>query len=360
MSHKEEEKRHSRSQADRRKRRLKRNLDWGKLASDIELFDQSPLLLADALETTGSVLKLTPALRQGQGGSEPDPKQSVPSTPLENVTSIQTLRSMKSDTGQHNLLTRYDAEALRDHCKEVSLQQALVRRRGEQQLYLTVGSLHWVPEESPGQVYCSPLLFYPMQLISDENDQSESGYVHSLKNESGLPEFNYQLTSELRMRFGVTLPVFKSSQTLAEFLDKIKTCIADKEELVLHHDIALGLSRSPAGMAAETDADDPMMKRLPEGFDAELANQLISGQDFDGLRSTLRLLKASNERELIGDDPKAELPNTPDINEVRKFSKLLERHGLGKVRFQELRAGYQIPAKRHSQGITAIETNRPG
>ena len=333
MSQKEEDNRHSRSQADRRKRRLNRNLDWGKLANDIELFDQSPLLLADALETTDSILKLTPAIRQGD---EQKPAEDAPTTPLENVTSIQTLRSMKADTGQNNLLTRYDAEALRDHCKEVSLQQALVRKRGEQQLYLAVGSLHWVPEENPEQVYCSPLLFYPMQLVTDENDQSESGYVHSLINESGLPEFNYQLTSELRMRFNVTLPVFKSSQTLAEFLDKIEACIENAEGIVLHHDIALGLARSPAGISAGTEADGPVMRRLPPDFDAELANQLISGQDFDGLRSTLRLLKASNERELIGDDPKAELPNTPDINEVRKFSSLLERHGLGKVRFQEL------------------------
>ena len=138
------------------------------------------------------------------------------------------------------------------------------------------------------------------------------------------------------MRFNVTLPVFKSSQTLAEFLDKIEACIENAEGIVLHHDIALGLARSPAGISAGTEADGPVMRRLPPDFDAELANQLISGQDFDGLRSTLRLLKASNERELIGDDPKAELPNTPDINEVRKFSSLLERHGLGKVRFQEL------------------------
>ena len=329
MTHDADKPPHTRRRQDGQTNRLQRNLDWGSLASDIELFEQSPLLLADALSTKGSELKLTPV---GASGSDAtvDPDQP------DNVTSIQTIKSRKAETDQYNLLTRYDADGLREQCKQVSIQHALVKKQGEQRLYLAVGMLHWVSDEEQDVEFRSPLLFYPTQLINQENLQSESGFVHAITNDSEHPEFNYQLTSELRARFGITLPVFKASQSLAEFLEQIETCISTVNGLRLELHVALGLCKSPAGITAGDDGDGLVVGRLPIEFDARLAAQLIRKQDIESLRSTLRLLKASNERELHGEEPQDDVMTAPDINEVREFSVLLEQHGLGKVRFQDL------------------------
>lgn len=322
-----------RRQADRKTKRLQRNLNWGQLPSDIDLFDHSPSLLSDALESVDGELRLTPGVHQDKEQSEDDDTTAESS---ENVTSLQSIRSLKTDAAQHHLLTRYTAEALSERCKQISMQQALIRKRGEQRLYLAVGMVHWIPDESDAQINCSPLLFYPMQLLTEENTRSESGYIHSIKNDCEHPEFNYQLTSALRKRFKVTLPVLKSTQSLNDFLDLIDSTIAAVPELVLHRSVALGVARSPAGIATENKSDNLALRSLPAEFDAALAYQLIDGQDMSSLRSTLRLLKQSNERELIGNDDPGDLSQTPDINQVRKFSEVLDQHGLGKVKFQDL------------------------
>jgi len=82
MTHDADKPPHTRRRQDGQTNRLQRNLDWGSLASDIELFEQSPLLLADALSTKGSELKLTPV---GASGSDATADPDQP----DNVTSIQ-------------------------------------------------------------------------------------------------------------------------------------------------------------------------------------------------------------------------------------------------------------------------------
>ncbi len=322
----------ARRQADRTTKRLQRNLDWGLLTSDIELFDHSPAQLSDALESMDGVLRLTPGLNKNREEASDD--ASVENS--DNVTSLQSIRSLKSDTTQHHLLTRHTAQSLSEHCKQIAMQQALVRKRGEQQLYLAVGMIEWTPDDNEDQPVRSPVLFYPMQLLTEESSQSESGYIHSIKTECELPEFNFQLTSRLRQQCDVTLPVPKATHTLNEFLNLIETTIESESKLTLHRSVALGVARSPAGIATSENSDDLALRRLPAEFDAELASQLITGQDMTSLRSTLRLLKQSNERELISDEGAQDLPQTPDINLVRKFSEILDQHGLGKVKFQDL------------------------
>ena len=114
MTHDADKPPRTRRRQDGQTNRLQRNLDWGSLPSDIELFEQSPLLLADALSAHGSELKLTPV------GASSNDTASEPDQP-DNVTSIQTLKSRKAETDQYNLLTRYDADGLREQCKQVAV-----------------------------------------------------------------------------------------------------------------------------------------------------------------------------------------------------------------------------------------------
>ncbi len=317
-----------------------RNLDWQTLPTDIELFDQSPLVIAQALATTDGTLRLTPAASETADAGNSKTIEQVQGS---NITSIQSLQNRREHRDHNNLLTRHTASALRQRCRKLAVKHALVKNPGDQRLYLAVGMLEWFATEIPApgrqkQPFCSPLLFYPMHLVTVENEHSESGYIHSIRNDCDLPEFNYQLASELRNQRGITLPVYKASQTLAEFFEQINECIGTRDDLKLLPRIALGLARAPAGITSKTQNSSLNSLNLPGHFDVTLAQNIISGKDMVELRSTLRLLTAANDVDLISDEESADLPSTPEINEVREYSTLLHRHGLGHTRFQELPA----------------------
>lgn len=338
---------YSRRREDRQATGIKRNLDWQPLPTDIELFEQSPLVIADALASPDSALRLTPATA---GTPRTANAKEVEQSTGANVTSIQSLQTRKEHGGHSNLLTRHTATELRERCKKQAVRHALVKKPGEQRLYLAVGMLEWTPtngqpleEESVGRqatnkqsAVCSPLLFYPVHLVTEENKQSESGYIHSIRNDNDLPEFNYQLASELRNQRGITLPVFQSSQTLAEFLELISHCVATHDDVVLALKIELGLAKAPAGITSKTQNSTLNSANLPTEFDVSLAQKLISGMDMQQLRATLRLLTAANDIALMGDDAGIDLPETPDINEVHEYSVILHTNGLGNTRFQDL------------------------
>ena len=319
-----------------------RNLDWQPLPTDIELFDQSPLVIAKTLATADGTLRLTPAAAET---SDAGNMSNIDQAEGSNVTSIQSLQSRRDQSDHNNLLTRHTAPGLRQRCRKLAVKHALIKNHGDQRLYLAVGMLEWSPTQNPAenpvddrprQPFCSPLLFYPMHLVTVENEHSESGYIHSVRNDCDLPEFNYQLASELRNQRGITLPVFKASQTLAEFFEQINQCIGTQNDLKLLPRIAIGLAKAPAGITSKTQNSSLNSSKLPEHFDVSLAQNIINGMDMAELRSALRLLTAANDVDLIGDEESADMPSTPEINDVHEYSTLLNNNGLGHTRFQDL------------------------
>lgn len=317
-----------------------RNLDWQTLATDIELFDQSPLVIAEALATTDGTLRLTPATADTP---EVNTLESLSQSESGNITSIQSLQTRRDQSDLNNLLTRHTASSLRDRCRKLAVKHALVKRHGEQRLYLAVGMLDWTPvsssvaeEQTTQSRLISPLLFYPMHLETVENEHSESGFIHSVRNDCDLPEFNYQLASELRNQRGITLPVFKATQTLSEFIEQINDCIANQDDLKLIPRVALGLAKAPAGITSKTQNSTLNSSKLPPQFDVNLAQAVIKDMDMPELQATLRLLTAANDVDLITDDADSDMPSTPEIYEVHEYSTLLHQNGLGHTRFQEL------------------------
>lgn len=317
-----------------------RNLDWQTLATDIELFDQSPLVIAEALATTDGTLRLTPATADTP---EVNTLESLSQSESGNITSIQSLQTRRDQSDLNNLLTRHTASSLRDRCRKLAVKHALVKKHGEQRLYLAVGMLDWTPvsssvaeEQTTQSRLISPLLFYPMHLETVENEHSESGFIHSVRNDCDLPEFNYQLASELRNQRGITLPVFKATQTLSEFIEQINDCIANQDDLKLIPRVALGLAKAPAGITSKTQNSTLNSSKLPPQFDVNLAQAVIKDMDMPELQATLRLLTAANDVDLITDDADSDMPSTPEIYEVHEYSTLLHQNGLGHTRFQEL------------------------
>ncbi len=317
-----------------------RNLDWQTLSTDIELFDQSPLIIAEALATTDGTLRLTPA---ASGTPEVNTLESIRQAGNDNVTSIQSLQTRRDQSDLNNLLTKHTAASLRERCRKLAVKHALVKKHGEQRLYLAVGMLDWKPvassvaeEQTAQQHLSSPLLFYPMHLETVANAHSESGFTHSIRNDCDLPEFNYQLASELRNQRGITLPVYKATQTLSEFLEQINDCIANHDDLQLNPRVALGLAKAPAGITSKTQNSTLNSSKLPPQFDVNLAQDIIKDMDMPELQSTLRLLTAANDVDLITDNDGSDMPTTPEIYEVHEYSTLLHQHGLGHTRFQEL------------------------
>ncbi len=318
---------------------LRRNLEWGRQPTDIELHPQSPVMISERLAEKGSLLRLTPSTLDQL--ADPDAINDLFETLPEKVTSIQTAKTKKAKTlnsGQsvNNLLTLHTPETLRERCKSITVQNALVKKKGEKRLYLAVGILNWQNESVSKTPLHSPLLFYPVQLISEESAESTSGFVHRIRTDSETPEFNYQLASEMMTSRGITVPVYNGNESLSEFFSRVERCLEGVNDARLEHRMTLGLANAPAGITTSAHLEAQALSKLPKHFDPALAKKLIADQELDELRTTLKLLNASNDFALAGKDASDDWPDTPDITEVRQYAQLLSQHGLGNVQFQNL------------------------
>lgn len=313
---------------------LQRNLDWGKQPNDVELHAQSPLYLSELLASQGSKIRLTPSSIDQLGDAEL--LEQAYSENSGKVTSIRSALAHKDKSDTSNLLTLHTPEKLRERCKQISVQCALIKQPGEKRLYLAAGIVNWTANDKDNTNLHSPLLFYPVQLISEENAESTSGFVHTLQIDCEIPEFNYQLASEMLSVRGITLPVYNARQTLKEFMARIEECVSDIDDIKLDYRVALGLCGAPAGITTAAHHEAQVLAKLPKHFEPQLAKNLISDLAVEQLQTTLNLLSASNDFSLAEGADIEEWPETPDITEVRQYSLLLSQHGLGKVQFQNL------------------------
>ncbi|MBX2825061.1 MAG: DUF4011 domain-containing protein, partial [Gammaproteobacteria bacterium] len=316
-----------------------RNLQWGAAPNDIALHPQSALSIVDALNSVGTSITLLPVpdivLDNDQDSdlisTEPD-SNNQPAIPSgSNITPIINRSDNRDRTMSVNLLTLQIAMDLREKCKRLAVESALVRNRREKQLYLTVGMLHWQHQETR---YESPLLFYPVALIS-EASRNGLGYVHQLYNAEGIPDFNYHLRDTFKAATGITLPEYQAQQSLEAYLEKTSERVAGVADLEIDTTMRLGIASAPAGINPELPESHQQLVKLPAYFLPSLAQDLIADHDMDDLRLTLHLLDASNDFRLEQSET-GSLNASTDFAALRKFATQLCSIGLGHLEFQYL------------------------
>lgn len=310
--------RHSRRRLDRLSLGENRALDWGSQDSDIELLPLSPLALADVLSQEGGFLDLLPVSEETT------------------ATSTQPARSHKE---RCNLLTRHDTPELMRRCKKILVENALIKDKGDRQLYLCAGFISWPDTSQAGKRQRAPVLLFPALLVRIPDQQR---YEIRLTGDSA--EYNQALVMHAEQRFATQLPDYDSQLSLSSFFEQLTVALKDSPTLSLDFDTALG---SAALFHASGQAGQSIkLPDIPLHFDVGLAMSITGNKSLEQLSAVLQLIPDYNHAEAVAEanqpatssdnaSPRTPLPAT-NVASLRKYAARLAAEGLDHVEFRQL------------------------
>lgn len=338
---------HSRRRADNENRCDDRALDWGVLDTDIQLYPHSPLALSNVLSEKGGYLDLIAS--DDKNLTDYDINKSVIDSANRFTTSgaqtgtegqagnqagqgAASGRRKKQAKDRFNLLTKHDSKDLLEQCKKILVENALIKSKGDKQLYLAAGFLTW-PEAS-GDVASrkrAPLLLYPVLLVRiPEKSQYE------IRLSGDVPEFNYALSEHAQHLFGVNIPCFEEDEPLSDFMAHVAESIKDSNSLELEFNIAVGSASLMHGELSGINS--PNMPNLPTNFSVSLAMSIAGNKTLHQLNSVLQLIPDYSDASPMAGSAGAVQSNKESIVGLRKFSARLAAEGMDHVEFRHLPA----------------------
>ncbi len=318
--------RHSRRRHDRISLGENRALDWGQQESDIDLLPQSPLALVDVLSLEGGFLDLLPEASD----TDSDSTESRPALPE---------RSRKD---RCNLQTRHDASELLRRCKKILVENALIKDKGDRQLYLAAGFISWPDAKQTNIRQRAPILLFPALLVRIPDQQR---YEIRLTGDSA--EYNQALVMHAEQRFAVQLPDHDPGKPLSVFFEQLAEAIKDIPPLALEYETALGsaaLIHSSGNSSQEIRLPD-----IPTRFDVALAMSITGNKSLEQLSAVLQLIPDYNQPDATHNEATASettgtqtaaritLPET-NVASLRKYAARLAAEGLDHVEFRQLTA----------------------
>lgn len=320
---------YSRRRSDRHALASNRLLDWSLQDSDIALLPHSPLALAEVLTQKGGNLVLVP---------EPETDAATAKLPDSDddqhlATSQSSAMDAKHSTKQcSNLLTKHAEAELRQQCKKVLVENALIKNKGDRQLYLAAGFISWTSAKNPDATERAPLLLYPALLVRIPSRQS-----YELRFAGDTPEFNIALVQHLEQRHNCALPPFEEDKPLADFFAQIAESIQKTPAIALEFDVALG----SAAMVSTESGGAVSMPDIPKHFDAALAMSITGNKSLEHLSALLQLIPDFNSPERKQSDAQREEEHNDStaaggVGRLRRYAAKLAAEGLDHIEFKQL------------------------
>ncbi len=336
--------RHSRRQSDKLTAGDNRALDWGVLDSDIALLPHSPLALADVLSAHGGFLDLIPETSSTSNDQDADEDATVAiddaatlaarnSKPF-NISADKRStahRKKRHPRERFNLLTRHTPTELLKQCKKILVENALVKNKGERQLYLAAGFISWSDAGNSPERKRAPLLLYPALLVRIPHQAS-----YELRLTGDTPEFNRALMLHTEQRFAITVPEFDHRMPLSDYLAQVAQTIQHSTTLSLEFDVALG---SASLLHAENATIAPIeLPDLPVNFNVGLAMNITGSKSLSQLNSVLQLIPNYTEAATQTENGKstAAIAQSESVAGLRKYAARLSAEGLDHVEFRQL------------------------
>jgi len=306
----------------------------------------SPLALADILTGTNGRFDLiaNSDVEQHSGPSEPIP-----------INSTREQRKKRTLRNRANLLTQHQQAELPAICKQIQVDNALIKQAGAQRLYLTAGFLRWKTTEPNSNEFRAPILFYPVTLVKKSSDQSadaandelsnsanasnsnsqeaESDTAYELHLDGNVPDLNIALYRWCAENESIELPEFESDLPLQDFFAQVAQTIRANKDIDLEFDIALGNS-APPSMENSHSSQAITLPDLPQNFDTSLAKAITDNKNLQQLHSVLNLLKDYSS--INATVSKLTSDSSDEISLLREYSTQLSEHGLARVEFQQL------------------------
>jgi hypothetical protein len=294
-----------------------RALDWAARRSDILLHPHSPLALADVLLTEGGCFDLI--------ATDTNVASDESGTEAETDATQTSGRRRKRRTRQRmNLLTLHTRDELQKRCRALTVENALVKQKHDQHLYLAAGFI-----EMDGMR--APVLLYPALLVHKPDMAG-----HEIRLADTRPEFNQRGFATLNERFGLELPGPSNDEPLSDYFALLAAAITPVPDLDFAFDIALG-NASPQTFSKHRLGQEPLPD-VPGQFDVGLAMSLASNVSLDELHTVLDLIAEAVPESLSAESERAansaHIPD--DVAQLRAFSVKLATRGLDNITFQQL------------------------
>lgn len=309
----------SRRHSDRYALAENRLLDWARHESDIALLPRSPLALLDALTQSGGVLHL------------------MPNDALASKDHQQDNNSRKTGSKEpiFELFTSHSNSELLGQCKKILVENALVKMKGDRQLYLAAGFVSWPKAGAASatdntQHQKAPILLFPAILVRVTNEQR-----YEIRLAGDAPEFNSALKQHVEQRYDCQLPAYDPEQPVAGFFTKVTESLQEAGSLELDMSIALGSA------AIDSNPEQVISVNLPEiptHFNMSLAMSITGNKRLEHLTAVLQLIpdfKHSAKHENEGEDT-TDCEHTNTTAKLRRYAAKLAAEGLDHVEFRQL------------------------
>ena len=310
----------SRRHSDRYALAENRLLDWASQHSDIDLLPRSPLTLGEVLANNGGALSLIP--NDTLSSDNVEAMNSQPNAGTVELTDC--------------LLTQHSNSDLLRQCKNILVENALIKSKGDRQLYLAAGFVSWptvgasttTTDKKARQR--APILLFPAILVRITNEQR-----YEIRLTGDTPEFNSALKQHLEQRFDFHLPQFDSESSLTAFFAQITESLQEAGLLELDMSTALG---SAAVASNPNTSKTVQLPEIPEGFNTNLAMGITGNKRLEHLSAVLQLIpdfKYSVEPDATQNDTShTEGSNTAAW--LRRYAAKLAAEGLDHVEFKQL------------------------
>lgn len=343
--------RHSRRHSDEYALAENRLLDWARHDSDIDLLPHSPLALANVLDQHGGFLDLLPI--------QPEPSEV---DLAQHETAESTAGSAKSPAAQRkqgprqrfNLLTRHNEVELLQQCKKILVENALIKNKGDRQLYLAAGFISWPSANNADERQRAPLLLYPVLLVRAPEEQR-----YEIRLTGDTPEFNTTLVQHLEERHAHVLPEYSDTAPLADFFAQVAQALSSTTLVELEFEIALGSASliNPGSLQPAIDLPD-----LPEHFNVALATSITGNKTLQHLAAVLQLIPdfTRSSSDNGADEQAAPTNNMSSASLLRSYSAKLASEGLDHLEFRQLPELPPLIAKRIDQMEQAPTTQTIG
>ena len=228
-----------------------------------------------------------------------------------------------------SLLTLHDSADLLQRCKKILVENALVKDKGDRQLYLAAGFISWPDAAKPQARQRAPLLLYPALLVRIPDEQS---YEIRLTGDS--PEYNQALVVHAEQRYAVKLPPQESPQALSDFFTQVSEAIREVPTLQLELETCLGSAALFHATLKPVDTLD--LPDVPRHFDVGLAMSITGKKSLTQLNAVLRLIPDYNQADASSEPEPALVSHSTSVASLRKYAVRLAAEGLDHVEFKQL------------------------
>lgn len=315
----------------------RRSLDWGTRASDVLLFPHSPLALADVLTHPKGRFDLLPVPPASSAAADELVRENALAGEAATdapVVSLQQRRRQRNPRERVNLLTRHGDEELLERCRQLIVENALVKDRGVRQLFLAAGFVSWTDAIDRDLRRRAPLLLFPVLLVRLPEERR-----YELRLDGSEPLGNDGLVRLMLEQHELVLPPAPPGSPLADYLALVAGLVTTVDGLTLDFEIALGNADLPPRVAT---TEPVRLPGFPTLFDRELATSITGTFSLDELHAVLHLLPdyANLTLPAGAPTPPDDSASTTDmaIARLREYAARLAAEGLDKIEFRHLGA----------------------